>query len=203
MKTSNWIFGVVVGAIGFFWVANFFDLSDVARLTTEINANNKSLRLILTLLAIYLVMFNVLYLLTNIFRRKYASTIKLNLSDGNLSIDISAIEDSLRRAVKKLPEIHDARIHIYKDRKAQNKPIRICATFSTLEGTNIKEVTEKVQSIIKMRFQEIIEVKEPPIFTIILSDIIERDEKRSESRKNKEKELANRRMFYGPEYPID
>ncbi|MBI4712115.1 MAG: hypothetical protein HY762_02235 [Planctomycetes bacterium] len=155
MKTSNWIFGVVVGAIGFFWVANFFDLSDVARLTTEINANNKSLRLILTLLAIYLVMFNVLYLLTNIFRRKYASTIKLNLSDGNLSIDISAIEDSLRRAVKKL----------------------------------------------KMRFQEIIEVKEPPIFTIILSDIIERDEKRSESRK-KEKELAGRRMFYGPEYPI-
>jgi len=63
-------------------------------------------------------------------------------------------------------------------------------------------VTDKIRTAITIRFNEIIEVKEPPVFTIILSNIVERDHRKTDSRK-KDRELMESEMFHGPEYPID
>lgn len=204
MKTSNWIVAVTVAAFGFLWFVDRIDLGMLSTWAAEINHDSPSSRTVLMLLAAYLVVFNVFYLMGNVFRRKYASIIKVVVPEGELTIDVSAIEDSLRRSVKKLPEIAEARVHLYKERKS-DKPIRICTTFSAWEDANIKELTEKIQSAIKMRFQEILDVKEPPVFTTVLAHIVvAKDAQRPESKKRaKEREMAAQRVFYGPEYPID
>ncbi|MFH1226616.1 MAG: alkaline shock response membrane anchor protein AmaP [Planctomycetota bacterium] len=204
MKTSNWLVAIAAGVFGFMWFADRIDLGTISTWAYQINNDNPSMRTILILLAGYLVVFNLAYVLGNIFRRKYASIIKVTVPEGDLTIDVSAIEDSLRRAVKKLPEIAEARVHLYKERKGE-KPIRICTTFSAWEDANIKELTDKIQGSIKMRFQEILDVKEPPVFTTILSDIVaDKDSRRTESKKRaKERDMAAQRMFYGPEYPVD
>ncbi len=204
MKTSNWIVAVAAGVFGFLWFADRINLGMISQWAAEINRDSPSMRTILTLLAGYLVVFNFAYVLGNIFGRRYASIIKVTVPEGDLTIDVSAIEDSLRRAVKKLPEIAEARVHLYKERKGE-QPIRICTTFSAWEDANIKELTDKIQSAIKIRFQEILDVKAPPVFTTLLSDIVvDKDSRKSESKKRaKERELAAQRVFYGPEYPVD
>lgn len=203
MRSTNWVVAIFCGIFGFMWFANMIDLGLVGQIANDVNLNNPSLRIILVVLAAYLVLFNLLYIVGGLFTRKYATHIKLDIVQGGFSIALSAIENSLRRAIRQLPDVHDVHVRIYKDKKSEIKPVRIHASFSTWEGIKVKEVTEKIQGVIRMRFNEIIEVKEPPIFDIALVNIVDKESKKAESRK-KEKGLPGReKMFYGPEYPID
>lgn len=201
MKTTNWIVTVFVAVMALLWFADTIDLNIVSAWATKVNEGGPTYRILLAIGGFYLILFNLLYLLGRWFTRNYASSVKVTSPSGSFSIAISAIENSLRRAVKKLPEIHDAHIRVYKDRKNEAKPIQIYATFSVWEGVNVTEVTDKIRSAITIRFSEIIEVKEAPTFTIILSNIVERDRK-SDSKK-KDKDLNDTKMFFGPEYPIE
>jgi hypothetical protein len=201
MKTVNWLITVFFASISLLWFADMIDLGMVASFARDLNENTMTYRALLAIGAFYLILFNLLYLLGRWFTRHYASSVQVTTTGGSFSIAISAIENSLRRAVKKLPEIHDAHIRVYKDRKNEVKPIQIYTTFSVWEGVNVTEVTEKIRTAITIRFSEIIEVKEPPIFSIILSNIVER-ERKSESKK-RDKEYIESQIFHGPEYPID
>jgi uncharacterized alkaline shock family protein YloU len=175
----------------------------IADFAAQINTNPSS-RIIVLLLAAYLVLFNLLYFIGSLFTRRYATHIKLSMPNGDFSIALSAIEDSLRRQVKKLPEVYDIHIRIKKDKKSETKPMTIKAYYSTREGTNVQDVTAKIQEVIRMRFQEIIEVKESPVFKIYLTDIVDRDSKKSESKKKEKAELAEYKTYYnGPQYPVD
>ena len=201
IKTFNWLITVTVGIIGFLWLSQIIAPTDIYAIIYKALLSTPWSRFFFLTIFIYLVLFNLLYLLGPLFNPKYAHHIELGVAGGNFSISVSAIEHSLKRAVKKLPEVSDVSVHLYKDIKSKTKkPMRIVVHCSTWEGANVKEVTEKVKEIITLRFQEIIEVKEPPVFQIMISHIDERS-KKSESRKKSSD--AKKHMFYGPEYPID
>jgi hypothetical protein len=202
LRLANWLAAVGVGIIGFAWAANFIDLGIISNFITQINTNPT--RIIALLLTAYLVLFNLLYFFGSLFVRRYATHIKLSMPNGDFSIALAAIEDSLRRQVKKLPEVYDVHIRIKKDKKSETKPMTIKAYYSTREGTNVQDVTAKIQEVIRMRFQEIVEVKEPPVFKIYLTDIVDRDSKKSESKRKEKPELAEYKTYYsGPQYPVD
>ncbi len=201
IKTFNWLITVAVGVIGFLWISQLVPLHPFSdTLITTLNTSAWA-RFAFLAVSIYLVLFNVLYLFGPLFNPKYAYHIELGVAGGNFSISVSAIEHSLKRAVKKLPEVSDVNVHLYKDIKSRTKkPMRIVVHCSTWEGANVKEVTEKVKEIITLRFKEIIEVQEPPVFQIMISHIEERSKKPDSRKKSSD---TKQHMFYGPEYPID
>ena len=201
-KTVNWLVVVFFAVMSLLWFVNIIDLGMLSNWASDLNKEGDTYRILLVLGTIYLILLNITYLIGRWVTRNYASSVKVSSPAGSFSIAISAIENSLRRAVRKLPEINDAHIRVYKVRKPENKPIQIFTTFSVWEGTNVTEVTDKIRTAINIRFNEIIEVKEPPVFTIILSNIVERDHRKTDSRK-KDRELMESEMFHGPEYPID
>ncbi|MCK4909854.1 MAG: alkaline shock response membrane anchor protein AmaP [Planctomycetes bacterium] len=202
MKTLNWLVAVTTGFFACLWMANRVDLDWFAELAYKANESGPSVRFFGIVIAVWLVLFNLFYLFGRLFVRKYASHVTLRIDSGNFSIALSAIEHSLRRVVKKLPDIHDVHVRIYKNKAKSDKPMRIYTTYTAWEGTNLKDVTEKIQSAIKMRFKEIVETKEEPVFEVVLSNIVEKDRRKLDS-KRRGKEPADKRMFYGPEYPID
>ena len=202
-KTVNWLVVVFFAVMSLLWFVNIIDLGMLSNWAGDLNKEGDTYRILLVLGTIYLILLNITYLIGRWVTRNYASSVKVSSQAGSFSIAISAIENSLRRAVRKLPEINDAHIRVYKVRKPENKPIQIFTTFSVWEGTNVTEVTDKIRTAINIRFNEIIEVKEPPVFTIILSNIVERDHRRSSDGKKKDRELMESEMFHGPEYPID
>lgn len=204
MKTLNWIVAVFSAVMALLWFGHIISLKTVGDWAAQVNAGGPTYRILLAIAGFYLILFNMLYLLGRWFTRNYASSVKVTSPAGSFSIAISAIENSLRRAVQKLPEIHDAHVRVYKDRKNETKPIQIYTTFSVWEGVNVTEVTDKIRTAITIRFSEIVEVKEAPTFTIILSNIVERDQRRGDGKKkDKDKDLNDTKLFYGPEYPID
>ncbi|MBI4834460.1 MAG: hypothetical protein HY811_06555 [Planctomycetes bacterium] len=200
LRLTNWLVAVGFGVIGFAWASDIINIVMIGNFIDQINTN-PSVRMVALLLTVYIVLFNLLYFLSHLFVRQYATHIKLNVASGEFSISLSAIENSLRRAVKKLAEVHDIHIRIRKDKKSEAKPIVITAYYSAWEGTNVQEVTAKIQEMIHMRFQEIVEVKEPPVFQLYLTNIVERDHKKSDSKKKSD--LIEQGMFYGPQYPVD
>ncbi|HLD35809.1 MAG TPA: hypothetical protein VJC37_03735 [Planctomycetota bacterium] len=202
-KSINWLVVVFFTVMSLLWFVNLIDLGMLSNWASDLNKEGDTYRILLVLGAIYLILLNITYLIGRWVTRNYASSVKVSSPAGSFSIAISAIENSLRRAVRKLPEINDAHIRVYKVKKPENKPIQIFTTFSVWEGTNVTEVTDKIRTAINIRFNEIIEVKEPPVFTIILSNIVERDHRRSSDNKKKDRELMESEMFHGPEYPID
>ena len=202
LRLTNWLCAVAIGAVGFAWAADFINIDMIKGFVGQVNTNPSS-RIIVLLLAAYLVLFNFLHFFGNLFIRRYATHIKLNIPGGDFSISLSAIEDSLKRQAKKIPEVNNIHIRIYKDRKSDAKPMTIKAYYSTREWTNVQDVTAKIQEVIKMRLQEIIEVKEPPVFQVYLTDIVERDSKKSDSKKREKASISDDKMYFGPQYPID
>ena len=168
LRLVNWLVAILGGIVGFLWFADVINLKTISLYADQANTN-PGLRVILIILAVYLVLFNLLYFIGSLFPSKYVSHIKLDLPGGDFSITLSAIENSLRRVVRKLPEVHDAHTNLYKDRKSETKPIIIRTVYSTWEGSDTREVTERIRTVIQQRLQEIVHLKEPPVFQIILS----------------------------------
>jgi hypothetical protein len=202
MKTVNWMVAVFFAIISFLWFFDVINLGMIGKWAKDLNEDGPTYRYLLAIGASYIILFNLVYLLGRWFTRNYASSVHVNSPSGSFSIAISAIENSLRRSVKKLPEIQDAHVRVYKDRKNLTKPIQIYTTFTVWESANVTEVTDKIRSAITMRFNEIIEVKESPVFTIILSNIVEREHRKIDLKK-KDKDFIDTKIFHGPEYPID
>ncbi|MEW6026367.1 MAG: hypothetical protein AB1599_03610 [Planctomycetota bacterium] len=202
MKTVNWLVAVFFTLVALLWVSDIIDLGMIGQWATDLNSSGDTYRWLLAIGTTYVILGNLAYLLGRWVTRNYASSVKVSSQAGSFSIAISAIENSLRRAVRKLAEVNDAHVRVYKVKKPENKPIQIFTTFSVWEGTNVTEVTDKIRTAITIRFNEIIEVKEPPVFTIILSNIVEREHRKADTKK-KDHELMESEMFHGPEYPID
>ena len=199
LRLVNWLITLLTCVFAFLWFVDLVNLETLGGFAVQVNLTPSS-RPILAILVVLVVGLNLAYFIGSLFTRQYATHLKLNADKGDFSIALSAIENSLRRSVKKLPEVHDVHIRIYKSKKALAKPMRIHTSLSVWEGTRVKELTEKIQEVIRLRFNEIVEVAEEPVFEIAITNMVERDARRTESRK---KDSGNDpRMFYGPEYPI-
>ncbi len=164
--------------------------------------------------------------------------------DGEILVSLRAIEDSLSRTARTLPDIHDVEVRIEVPELAKGEkevlrpmapapvpvpaeevegsrataqpslpdapaqpPARLVdqhglvvrAHFRTWEGKEVNELHEKLQQLLKSRFQEIVAVEELPPFVVVLTDIIPREEAQPEGRKRKKAE-EDEPMFTGPRY---
>jgi len=178
MKIVNWIVAVFFAVASLLWFSNIIDLRMLSEWINKPNQGVFIHRTLLIIGAFYLILFNLTYLLGRWLTRNYVSRIEVTTKFVSFSIAISAIENSLRHVVRKLPEVHDAHIHVYKVKRPKDKPIRIYIAFSVWEDTIVAELIDKIITAVTTRCNEMIEVKEPPVFTIILSNIIGKEHRK-------------------------
>lgn len=152
------------------------------------------------LVGLYLLLSHGLYLLLAIMVSRYDTHFRIRSNNLEVTIALSAVEESLRRAVQKLPEIYDVWVRIYKEKNREEKPLRIYAGYSTFEGTNVKEVTDKIREVIRLRFQEIIDIPQEPEFEIALTKFTSKEPRKADTRRSKAGVEAD---FRGPQYPTD
>jgi uncharacterized alkaline shock family protein YloU len=106
-------------------------------------------------------------------------TIAFNAPDGQVVISLSAIENFIKRLAVQMTEIKDMRSSIV----ASKKGIHISARVSLWSDTNIPDITEKIQSIIKNRIQDMLGIEEPIITKVHIVKIINREESRLKKNK--------------------
>ena len=101
-------------------------------------------------------------------------TIAFENPDGQVTVSLSAIEDFVRRSTKELPEVKDLRSDVI----AGKGKIQVRARVTLWSEAHIPEVTERIQSLIKSRVQEMLSgVEEPVHVRVHVSKIVHREEK--------------------------
>lgn len=174
----------------------------VAAVEGETSSTASGVRLLLWSLTLAFVVFNGLYVLERFVVRR-ATHLKARGEQGEFLVSISAVEESLSRIAKCVPEVHDARVNVYKE-KREGKPVYIEVSYMAYEDMAIPEVTARLQQVVAHRFEQIAGPQIKPQFNIVLSRIVERDSGAGGTGRGTERRKAKDviDLSRGPIYPV-
>lgn len=190
------IIGVMAASLFvIFWAAEFFALGWAGYDFTQ------PTRVLMVGLATTVIVVDMLFIVGRLFSNR-ESHLKAKTEDGEVLIAVGAIEDSLARTARSLPEVNDARVRVYKE-KGEGKPITIIVNYAAWEDTNVREVTHKVQQACAMRFEQIAGSDANPTFSIFLSRITVKDDRSKAAAAKRRSADEPSDAFRGPVYPTD
>lgn len=106
-------------------------------------------------------------------------TIAFNTPDGQVVISLSAIENFIKKLANQIPEIKDMRSNVI----ASKKGVNISARVSLWSDSNIPDVTERIQGIIKNKVQDMLGIEEPITTKVHVAKIVHRESSKSKSLK--------------------
>ena len=135
--------------------------------------DDEHLRVVCGLSGAAVILFNVMVFQLMWARFQRQRTIAFNNPDGQVTIALGAIEDFIRKAARQVTEIKDLKSDVL----ATKKGIEIAARVSLWSESHIPEVTEKIQSLIKTRVQEMLGIEDPVWVRVHVAKIVARDEK--------------------------
>jgi len=107
----------------------------------------------------------------SIGRFQREKTIAFENPEGQVVISLSAIEDFIKRIMKQISEIKDMRCNV----KATKRGITISAKLVLWSDANIPDVTEKIQSLIKTRVQEMLGIEESITVSVHITKIAHKE----------------------------
>ena len=132
----------------------------------------------------------------NITRLQREKTIAFENPDGQVTVSLSAIEDFIKKSVRHLAEVKELRSSV----TANKRGINVGCRATIFADSNIPEVTERVQNIIKSRVKDMLGVEETINIKIDVTKITPKGEKGTDDYAPKESEETSRRMpFTGME----
>jgi hypothetical protein len=160
--------------VGSVFIAVAFDLVPLEAVIEVLNTvyatANVRLALGITGALIISISLMVVQITANRFRRE--KTIAFENPDGQVTISLSAIEDFIKRTLKLLPEVKELRPQV----RAGKKGIAIVNRATLFSDISIPETTEKIQSLIKARVQDMLGVEEPISIKVDVVKIVHKEE---------------------------
>ena len=129
-------------------------------------------RLILGITGILLIFISIMVVQLTLGKIRREKTIAFENPDGQVTIALSAIEDFIKRALKQLPEVKELKPNV----KAGKKGILIINRVTLFSDVNIPEMTEKIQTIVKNRVQDMLGVDEPINIRVHVVKIVHKEE---------------------------
>lgn len=133
---------------------------------------------ILTSLSVLIILFSFSFtqsVLGKIHREKY---IAFNTSSGQISIALAAVEDIIKRLGVQVPEVKNLRPDV---RVRRRGGILVYLRIDLRSETNIVELTERLQDLVRGRIQDMLRgIDEPIIVKIHVAKIVGQEEKGQE-----------------------
>jgi len=142
-------------------------------LTTQIDTvrNMANLWIILGFIGALIVVISFSIVRVTIGTLQREKTIAFENPEGQVVISLSAIEDFIKRIVKQVVEMKDMRCSVV----ASKKGIRISTKVSLWSDANIPDATERIQSLIRSRVQEMLGIEESITVTVHIVKIVHKD----------------------------
>lgn len=194
------------------WAANPASLPELALVKEQVTELFVRPRLVLGISASLLLFLNVYCLVSCLGSARYHTHLRTETEDGEVSIAVKAVEDTLERAVEALAEINDASVDVLKETSDPEGKIHIRTTVTTFEKTKFKEVVKHVRSLLKERWTEIIDTDSSgssPYFEIVMGGVSEQtapggtDENPTGNDSQNDEDPYLSDTFSGPKYPVD
>ena len=125
-------------------------------------------------------------------------TIAFTNPEGQVTISLSAIEDLIRKVARQVTELKDLRCDVKANKKGA---IQITARVTLWSDANIPDVTERVQSLIKSRVQNMLGLEETVTCSVHISKIVHRDDIK---KRKHDKDATGEESFHGAiEYGVE
>ena len=197
MRLFNWIVWFVctiifmlLGALLLIFAAHLKQWIDISFFFTYLK-NQPDLWLIsgLTGILITVITLSVSRIMLGRFQRE--KTIAFNNPEGQVTISLSAIEDLIRRVSKQIPEVKDLRCDVRANKKGM---IQITAKVTLWSNANIPEVTERIQSLVKSKVQDMLGLEETVTCSVHISKIVHHEELK---KRKSDKQDASEESFRG------
>jgi len=156
------------------------------------------LRLITGFTGLLLIGISLLIVQLAISRMEREKTIAFENPDGQVTVSLTAIEDFMKRMARQVPEIKELKPKV----TATKKGVIVNAKVTLFSEISIPNITEKIQSIIKNRVQDMLGIEEPIIVKVHINKLAHREEARKKkSKREKEKQEEREEPKYrGIEY---
>ncbi len=145
----------------------------------------------LLLVAVSLLVFQLA--LGRIHREK---TIAFDNPDGQVTIALSAIENFMKGLNKQMPQIKELKPNIV----AGKKGIVINARISLYSDSNIPNITETIQSVVKSRVQDMLGIEDPIVVKVHIAKILQKEESKKKKKTTANEEEKPHREYRGAEY---
>ncbi|MFH1782387.1 MAG: alkaline shock response membrane anchor protein AmaP [Candidatus Omnitrophota bacterium] len=179
MKTFNmiliFIYTMIFSVIGALLIAisfhaEYFNL--FKSLTDQISQQN-NLRLGLAGLGFLMMVVNISIVQLSLNRLRKDKNIAFDNPYGRVTVSLTAIEDYIKKLTNEMSEVKEIKSSI----NSIKSGIEVNAKVILYSGFNIPEVTEKIQSAIKMRLQEMLGLEETVVIKVHVVKIISTEKK--------------------------
>jgi uncharacterized alkaline shock family protein YloU len=128
-------------------------------------------------------------------RLEREKTLAFDNPDGRVTVSLTAIEDFMKKLTSQIPEIKELKPKV----SATKKAVIVDTKVILYSETSIPNITEKIQSIVKNRVQDMLGIEEPIIVRVHINKLVDREEpkKKKHPEKEKKEEVP---QFRGIEY---
>jgi hypothetical protein len=151
-----------------------------------------------------IVLLTLAYAFSALFAPSGDTFLRSKTKHGEIRISMSAVEETLQRAVKSLPDVHGASISLLSNPALPDGPLTVRIDFSTWEDVSFKETGEKIEEVARARLEKIADLTQQVLFEIYLGKIVEKVEPRVDAKRAaKEEQNVLKEVFKGFEYPIE
>ena len=155
------------------------------------------LRIITGFAGLLLIGVSLLIIQIAIGRMEREKIIAFENPDGQVTVSLAAIEDFMRRLARQVPEIKELRPKV----TATKKGIIVDAKVTLFSEISIPNITEKIQSIVKNRVQDMLGIEEAIIVKVHINKLAQREEpKKKKSKREKQEEQEEEPKYRGIEY---
>lgn len=161
--------------------------------TLNVLYSDGNIRLILGLTGLLLLFISVIVVQITAGTLKRERTIAFENPDGQVTLSLTAIEDFIKRALKQLPEVKELKPVV----RAGAKGIAIINRVTLYSDVNIPDTTEKIQSIVKNRVQEMLGVEEAISIKVHVVKIVHKDDHSKEVKKDDKGQHFRGSIEYG------
>lgn len=181
------LYSILFFLIGVFLLLVAFNIisRDIASYTMDFVYNTPNMRLILGITGGLLIMVTLLVMQVVLGKIRMERTIAFENPDGQVTISLGAIEDFIKRLARQLPEIKELKPNVI----ATKKGVDITTRLVLHSDTNIPDIAEKIQNLIKAKVQDMLGIEESISIKLHIAKIAQREEpKESKYKEYKEKE---------------
>ncbi|MCM8782759.1 MAG: alkaline shock response membrane anchor protein AmaP [Candidatus Omnitrophica bacterium] len=147
---------------------------DLITYTLDFIYTNANMRLVVGITGGLFMIVTLLFIQIVVGRMQMERTIAFDNPDGQVTISLSAIEDFIKRLIKQLPEIKELKPNVI----ATKRGIDITLRLILHSDINIPEITERAQSLVKGRIQDILGIEEPIFVKVHIAKIAQKEESR-------------------------
>lgn len=185
----NAVFFMAAAVIIFFFAFDIVTPSLISNILMEIRQMPNS-RLVLSLVGALIVLINYWFMQSVIGKMQREKNIAFPTPSGEVSIALAAVEDLIRRLALKVPEVKSLRPDVVVGKKGIVVNLRV----DLRSETNIADLTERLQELVRSRIQDMLRgIDEPILVRIHVAKIISSEDKKKQDSEPKEPVIP----FYG------